>query len=240
MEHWKRFLWVVCSQNKYLIFLLFLSGVNNLNNRPFATIGASASISMTYGARTISSASSIGNTNNSRHRPMHKNMIHVLSISASVTRIRWRPLANDRRNGIDRHASMIAVATAQVKGASAGGSGLISLWSYHRPFMPLSVVEGHEEGAVIDFDWLDTPQPTKFGMTAPMIKTLDADSIKTRVPGTSSHEVDSILYDSKEDQVGHIGIWQHLISVGKDGRCLVQSLVRGTSPHLTAQLIFSR
>jgi hypothetical protein len=29
------------------------------------------------------------------------------------------------------------------------------------PFMPLSVVEGHKDGAVTDFDWLDTPQPVQ-------------------------------------------------------------------------------
>jgi hypothetical protein len=38
--------------------------------------------------------------------------------------------------------------------------GLLALWSYH-PFMPLSVVEGHKDGTVTDFGWLDTPQPVQ-------------------------------------------------------------------------------
>lgn len=85
-------------------------------------------------------------------------MLYVLSISAAVTRIRWRPPAYDtsgdgRDSEEDRHGSMMAVATAPVKGAVAGGSGMLALWSYHRPFMPLSVVEGHREGAVTDFCW---------------------------------------------------------------------------------------
>jgi hypothetical protein len=155
---------------------------------------------------------------------MLKNILHVLSISASVTRIRWRPVSNDKclaKDGEDRHDAMIAVATSQIKGASAGGSGLLSLWSYHRPYMPLSVVEGHKEGAVVDFDWLDTPQNDK---------SLGAVNV-------SSHEVDSILYDGngQTDEIeGSFRIWQHVISVGRDGCCLVQSLVRGKR-HFSSQ-----
>lgn len=156
---------------------------------------------------------------------MSKNMLHVLSISASVTRIRWRPVANETTaEGEDRHDAMIAVATAQIKGASAGGAGLLSLWSHHRPYMPLSVVEGHQEGAVVDFDWLDTPKSrdARFAVS-------DVTST-SRIPGVSSHEVDSILYDSSgmpRNESAPCRFWQHVISVGRDGNCFVQSLVRG-------------
>jgi WD repeat-containing protein 24 len=192
------------------------------------TMGASTSISMlTYGTRTLSSVSSTGNMNTSRHRNMSKNMLHVLSISASVTRIRWRPVANETTaDGDDRHDAMIAVATAQIKGASAGGAGLLSLWSHHRPYMPLSVVEGHQEGAVVDFDWLDTPK----SRDARLVVT-DA-ALTSRIPGVSSHEVDSILYDSsgiERNENAPCRFWQHVISVGRDGNCIVQSLVRGNS-----------
>ena len=57
---------------------------------------------------------------------------------------------------VDRHDSMLAVATARL--TSAGGSGTLSLWSFHRPFMSLSIVEGHEESAISDFVWVRTPQ----------------------------------------------------------------------------------
>lgn len=131
---------------------------------------------------------------------------------------------------------MMAVATAPIKGASAGGSGLLSLWSHNRPFMPLSVVEGHKEGAVTDFDWLDTPQQqahfdtpgcrSRKGRT-----TLEsAEGPTSRLAGSAAHEVDSILYDNSErgDDIDKpVCIWQHVLSVGRDGRCLIQSFARG-------------
>lgn len=108
--------------------------------------------------RTISSVSTFLNT--SRHKGGPKVELHQLSISAAVSRIRWRPPSNDfyfkfgeGNESEDRHESMIVVATAPVQGAIAGGAGMLSLWSYNRPFMPLSIVEGHSEGAVSDFCW---------------------------------------------------------------------------------------
>jgi WD repeat-containing protein 24 len=177
-------------------------------------------------------------------------MLHVLAISASVTRLRWRPPANEKLllEDEDRHDAMMAVATAPIKGASAGGAGLLALWSYYRPFMPLSVVEGHKDGAVTDFDWLDTPQdrsvvPPRRSERPPKrwdvprrsnrkgrALSLSEEGSTSRLPGSSSHEVDSILYDNSEredDFDRPIGIWQHVLSVGRDGQCLVQSLTRG-------------
>jgi hypothetical protein len=161
-------------------------------------------------------------------------MLHMLSIAAAVTRVRWRPPAGDTLvlDDEDRHEAMLAVSTAPIKGASAGGSGLLALWSYHRPFMPLSVVEGHKDGAVTDFDWLDTPQPVQVvqagiatGRNSPQ-KQLGASSDARRFGRQgSSHEVDNSERDS--DVYKPVGIWQHTISVGRDGRCLMQSFARG-------------
>jgi hypothetical protein len=165
-------------------------------------------------------------------------MLHVLYISASVTRLRWRLPANDKflLEDEDRHSSMLAVATAPIKGASAGFPGLLGLWSFHRPFMPLSVVEGHREGAVMDFDWLDTPQPKQNDTgrslsTARMLSTIDLKGDKrggsSRLQG-STNEADSTRDTGEADEYDKpIGIWQHVISVGRDGRCLLQSFVRG-------------
>jgi WD repeat-containing protein 24 len=179
--------------------------------------------------------------NTSRHKGIPKNMLHVLSISASVTRLRWRPPANEKfaLEDDDRHDSMMAVATAPIKGASAGGSGVLALWSYYRPFMPLSVVEGHKEGAVTDFDWLDTPQRLTPRLDAHDRRGRRArtsleskEGSTSRLQGSASHEVDSILYDNSErgdDDVDKpVNIWQHVLSVGRDGRCLIQSFARGT------------
>lgn len=186
---------------------------------------------ITVNSRTLSSAQS------SRHKIAPKYVKHVLSISASVMRIRWRPPANESmvlssdvddevELDEDRHDSMLAVATAPIKGASAGGSGMLALWSCHRPFMPLSVVEGHKDGAVTDFEWLDTPLPPH------QMRTGRGDR-EMRVRGSHHHETDAILYDNNareydDDDDQPVAIWQHVLSVGRDGRCLIQSLARGT------------
>ena len=181
--------------------------------------------------------SSSGNLSASKHnyRGNNQNILHVLSISASVTRVRWRPLVNDPLgpDDMDRHESMLAVATAPIKGASSGGTGLLMLWSWNRPFMPLSVVEGHKEGAVTGFHWLDTPasdlskrQQARKGneMVTSTFRT------SSRVPGSKTHEVDAILFENSEHDGDSdmLGVWQHVLSVGRDGRCLVQSFARGT------------
>jgi WD repeat-containing protein 24 len=171
---------------------------------------------MTYGAKTFSSISSAGNINTSQNRKRNVPPLHVLSISAAVTRIRWRPVANvSWSNGDDLHDSMIAVSTAPIKGTNAGGAGTLSLWSFYRPYMPLSIVEGHQDGAVVDFDWLETPQ-----LSSATYFPTDAPS-----KGIQSNEMGSFFVED-----GHRArIWQHVISVGRDGNCLVQSLVRGAA-----------
>ena len=115
--------------------------------------------------------------------------LHVLSVSSPVTRIRWRPPeeANDCED--DYHESMIAVATSPISGANAGGNGVIGLWSCHRPFMPISVCEGHVDGAVIDFAW--------------------------------ATETEDANFERK---------WQTVITVGRDGQCLLQNFSQGHFP----------
>ncbi len=135
--------------------------------------------------------------------------LYELSVSAQVEKLKWRPpkIPADRyisrsNFGVDHHSSMLAIATSPKSGA-AGGHGNISLWSYQRPFMPLSIVEGHSEGAVLDFLWLDTPE------------------IEDNCYIPSSYD---------ENKRSLAGTWQHVLSVGKDGRCIVQSLARGERP----------
>ena len=158
-------------------------------------------------------------------------------------RLRWRPLANDPLgpDDVDRHESMLAVATAPIKGASSGGTGLLMLWSWNRPFMPLSVVEGHKEGAVTGFHWLDTPA-SDLGKKQQLRKANEATVTSTfrtssRVPGSKTHQVDDILFENSEHDSDSdmLGIWQHVLSVGRDGRCLIQSFARGTFGRLCVE-----
>ena len=182
-------------------------------------------------------------------------MIHVLTVSATVTRLKWRPPANDplpiqgEGPAIDRHESMLAVATAPIKGASAGGSGVLALWTYNRPFMPLSVVEGHQVGAVTDFFWLDTPQPDfqQSSMSSKALSTATQETrnsrkttdetesglMRPRIRGIVSHESDAPSSDKADGEEKETAaksglcIWQHVLSVGRDGQCLIQSFARG-------------
>jgi WD repeat-containing protein 24 len=183
-------------------------------------------------------------------------ILHVLSISASVTRLRWRPPSRilvsspDELNLIeDLHDPMMAVATAPVKGASAGGAGVLSLWSIHRPYMPLSTVQGHNDGAVTDFEWLETPQQQHehdeeqhvvTGRTADGRRhsaPIDAPRTQfTEAKRSSSGGGDRDMYGSArsreslelDDDIDQLSrIWQHVISVGRDGQCIVQSFARG-------------
>ena len=119
--------------------------------------------------------------------------LHALNIAAPVTRLKWKP-ADD---------SLIAVATSSIYGANAGGHGNLGLWSIHRPFMPISVLEGHTEGAVTDFAWAE-----------------DQASIAT-IEEKQSNSVDPF-----------VGKWKTVLTVGRDGQCLLQDFTYGDRPIL--------
>jgi hypothetical protein len=195
--------------------------------------------------------------------------IHVLSIAAAVTRLAWRPPAfplsrvNADLAYTDPHDGMIAISSAPVKGR-AGGNGLLSLWSIHRPFMPLSVCEGHTEGAVTDFVWLDTPRElsekrvtvrgrlAKKGSSADHGRYSDLGSQRSESLGRGTSRITSsgrsstikrahtdsddgfLDTDTEEDHDPEDArlagdVWQHVLSVGRDGRCLLQSFAKGRS-----------
>ena len=173
--------------------------------------------------------------------------------------MKWRPPADDADGHQDRHEPMLAVATAPVKGASAGGAGLLALWSWKRPFMPLSVVVGHRDGAATDFHWLDVPTREKAQTKS---KTASAGSLRGTDSGTdlssrrgsrrvrnepdspfrgasrSYHGEDSFPTVNLENTKEEMGIWQHLLSVGRDGRCLIQSLARGAFKYGLFEICF--
>lgn len=105
----------------------------------------------------------------------------------------------------------IAVATSSIYGANsaAGGNGTAGLWSCVRStFMPLSVCEGHTEGAVTDFAW------------AP----LEGNSGSSTVRWRNGEETESSNVASRE--------WQTILTVGRDGQCLLQNFSHGECPIL--------
>mmetsp|Transcript_2795 Transcript_2795/g.6001 ORF Transcript_2795/g.6001 Transcript_2795/m.6001 type:complete len:582 (-) Transcript_2795:1490-3235(-) len=150
---------------------------------------------------------------------------------------------------VDRHDSMLAVATARL--TSAGGSGTLSLWSFHRPFMSLSIVEGHEESAISDFVWVRTPQTVpkttnrnfKTEQQQPQqksgIQLLASESSLSALtsPLTTSQRLrrksidDHDKHYSEDEEASDFNsvsyIWQNLLSVGRDGQFIMQSFARG-------------
>ena len=172
-----------------------------------------------------------------------KHHIHELSISGAIQTLKWRPPKNlchdlsqldnmttaNQDSTADHHEAMLAVSTTPTTGL--GGHGTVSLWSYHRPFMPLIIVEGHTKGAVSMFLWVDTPEVEEIEIP------VDDDTLSIRVEGLQTHSEKRFmdqpfdLQDIDSDQFkGLKGTWQHILSVGRDGSCLLQSLVRGERP----------
>eukprot|EP00934_Nitzschia_sp_Nitz4_P001856 Nitzschia sp. Nitz4//scaffold43_size134323//5968//9728//NITZ4_003276-RA/size134323-augustus-gene-0.212-mRNA-1//1//CDS//3329551879//1856//frame0 len=221
--------------------------------------GAVVSFSNHSGSLNSSSSRPLASSAFGRSKHSPSRMKHVITIGLSVTTVRWRPPALKLPNPADPdvvpdpHESMLAVATARI--TNAGGSGVISLWSTNRPFMPLSVVEGHEEGAVAEFLWVETPQYQLWrkqtsgghmkrnvsdGGTVPKSdprrhrKTVATADDTIVVRSGSRGDTESILFDNKKEQATPDdptgAIWQHVLSVGRDGRCILQSLVRGDRP----------
>jgi hypothetical protein len=133
---------------------------------------------------------------------------------------------------------MLAVSTAPIKGASAGGNGLLGLWSFRRPFMPLSIVEGHTEGNVSDFVWIDTPsvewtQQTYEEQELMSLRSRELYS-QTQTLGilkpNKTHRHHSEGDEEPHNAMSTKGTWQHVLSVGRDGRCILQSFARGNRP----------
>lgn len=176
-------------------YKLFCSGRTNiqqLNQATLSTLSSQGSIS------PVKRSASSGILSHSRHHKK-KLPLHVLNIAAPVTRIRWKPAD-------DTNDTTIAVATSSIYGANAGGNGNIGLWSVHRPFMPLSVCEGHVEGAVTDFVW--TNQTTES---------------KQIINNT----------DEEKKQSTRVSEWNVVLTVGRDGQCLLQDFTHGERPNLS-------
>ncbi len=162
-----------------------IGGIRGIQTSNQATIGSAISLGSTSPMKRIASGE--------RFRIKKNLPLHVLSVSSPVTRVRWRPPEESSDHDDNYHESMIAVATSPISGANAGGNGVIGLWSCHRPFMPISVCEGHVDGAVVDFVWAtESESITKF-----------------------------------------VRKWETVITVGRDGQCLLQNFSLGSFPIQT-------
>ncbi|KAL7552029.1 hypothetical protein ACHAWF_015240 [Thalassiosira exigua] len=183
------------------------------------------------------------------HLRHHKKKLplYVLNSLAPVTTIRWRPPVDASDVQCNHHESMIAVATSSIYGANAGGNGSVGLWSCHRPFMPISVCEGHLDGAVADFSWIVEQNSNRYGKIEPDTsslavagyssygykkskmsreKTLDRSGFSNE--GKQPTEVPAL--NSDIGRASKATVQPLIVTVGRDGNCLLQNFAFGRKP----------
>jgi hypothetical protein len=124
--------------------------------------------------------------------------------------------------------SIVAVATSPIQGANAGGNGTIGLWACKYPFVPISVVEGHEEGAVTAFTFVDIS-------SVPGTTAYNRSSSQPAIPLASHHE--PLQQFSKRNSDQNVATMSRIfresalrsivLSVGRDGQCLLQDFSLG-------------
>lgn len=193
-----------------------------------STIASQSNLS-TGSVSPVKRSTSIVGLSHSRHHKK-KQPLHVLNIAAPVTRIRWRPPEGASSDNI-------AVATSSIYGASnAGGNGAVGLWSVFRPFMPISVCEGHVEGAVTDFAFVRKQQvdgssrPRSIDGLGDAAYSVDCGKMSySRVGDPSGAEEEKEPSDAAPE--GN-ALQTCIISVGRDGQCLLQNFALGECPIL--------
>ena len=103
--------------------------------------------------------------------------------------------------------------------------------------MSLSIVEGHKEGAISDFVWIKTPQVIPKTPTSRFEsnKRLSNSARLRKKAGLAimdgaSIDAQDLSYSDYEQAVDFSNvsyIWQNVLSVGRDGQCIMQSFARG-------------
>ena len=99
--------------------------------------------------------------------------------------------------------------------------GDISVWDLSSPHLPVSIIQGHTD-VCTGFSWLDT---CRNDVESPEYRLLTRQSTKKKISDESAKEF--------------LGTNQHIISVHKDGKVLVQDLRNGYFPrqHFSASLM---
>ncbi|KAL3795740.1 hypothetical protein HJC23_008227 [Cyclotella cryptica] len=182
----------------------------------------------------------------SRHHKLYL-PVHTLFISSPITSIRWRPKGASSSGLSD---SIIAVATSPISGANAGGNGTVGLWTCNRPFIPLSIVEGHQEGAVTSFVFVSNTAPNTPTTSIHNRTFIEPSSVSSvsKIPPTMGLESPTQRYnkralsgnvdkatnvENEQKQISHENTLRSMIlSVGRDGQCLLQDFALGEQPIL--------
>jgi hypothetical protein len=138
---------------------------------------------------------------------------HVLHTPNAVGRIAWRPTsANNSRP----QRQQLQLAT------SSPDRGDISVWDVNMPNIPVCILKGHSNEACTGISWLDTPTggPSSNSVIGPDKSKGVKGSFLLRSPPVQP----------QREERNWLGVHQHILSSGKDGRLLVQDLRNGTFP----------
>ena len=166
---------------------------------------------------------------------------HVINTVSAVSRIKWRP----------GHPEQLTT-TSSVQGDNA-----IHLWNVRHPYLPLATMEGHDDvcGSIT---WIDTPcLPQGAGSTGAGAGAGAGEALSSSGEGGDSagayRSMSARLFgawgggwgdsfggaardeekDGLEQYTEYLGVWQHLVSCGRDGKVIFHSLARATRPRET-------
>jgi len=155
--------------------------------------------------------------------------IHVLHTASTVGRIAWRPSVSTT-SGRHRHTQLAAISTAE--------RGDISVWDIGMPNMPACLLRGHSDGCM-GLAWLDTPLPVGPRSLIPENRRRTG-SNATSIGGTRRrNSQDSQQEDGPTGNASLSGLYQHILSVGKDGKLLVQDVRNAHFPgqHMSKHVV---
>jgi WD40 repeat protein len=139
---------------------------------------------------------------------------YVLHTPNAVGRIAWRPSSS---NNTRAQRQQLQLAT------SSPDRGDISVWDVNMPNIPVCILKGHSNEACTGISWLDTPTggPSSHSVTGPDKSKGVKGSFLQRAPPVQP----------QREERNWLGVHQHILSSGKDGRLLVQDLRNGTFPR---------
>lgn len=189
----------------------------------------------------------------SRHHKLYI-PVHTLFVSSPITSISWQSKGASSVLG----DSIIAVSTSPIQGANAGGNGecitdkqthvkcmrftfsfallgVVGLWTCSRPYVPISIVEGHQEGAVTAFafvpDTATSDEPLmEFNrrLTEPTTSTGISPLMHFESPSQwYSRRRLSEFHDAAASAEKDRPCRSMILSVGRDGQCLLQDFSLG-------------
>lgn len=179
--------------------------------------GAGTGIGAGTGTSSTESTSTAGGEGADRQPPRP---IHVLHTPSAVGRVAWRVQSEQQaRTGWAARPGVRGEMEQQLATTSSSEGGEISVWHLGAPGQPACVLSGHQETCT-DFQWLDTPGKPGEDSSAAVLAAAGLAS-----SGGSGDDHLSLDLDGRTDvRDCSLGVMQHLLSVGKDGRLLVQDV----------------